>query len=374
MLESKKKDNCLRGELKGVFFPFIDMLDSGVLLIDSSYYVRFFNKEFLNLYSISYETIFNQNIKSFLGIEVFRKIIIACGKITLEGSKKQEIEIKRSDAINVFFTIVIIKTKGQSGKEYFILNFRDVTKKRELENKLLEAQKEIENVNKLKFTFLSQMSHEIRTPINTILNYVTLLKDESKCSGNQSIIQSFNTIDRAGYRIVRTIEEILNYSEIQANLYQCVFERIDIKSVILSIINDFSEEIKENNLDLQFKCNTFDTQVTIDRYSVRKIFIHLIENAIKYSAEGRILISVDRGEGASLVIKVTDTGIGISENYLSEIFTPFTQEDQGYTRLYDGNGLGLCLVKKYCDLNEVKIEVESEKGIGSTFVLLFNTK
>jgi len=96
-----------------------------------------------------------------------------------------------------------------------------------------------------------------------------------------------------------------------------------------------------------------------------------VDNAIKYTPRGKINISVYRDQNARLITEVSDTGIGIGEEYLDDLFTPFSQEDMGYTRKYEGNGIGLTLVKKYCELNNANIEVESKKGEGSTFKVVF---
>lgn len=102
-----------------------------------------------------------------------------------------------------------------------------------------------------------------------------------------------------------------------------------------------------------------------------QIFDHLIDNAIKYTEEGSVTISIDQDYLKRIVIEIEDTGIGISEKFLPHIFKPFTQEEAGYTRTYEGTGLGLSLVKKYCELHNANIEVESKKGHGSVFKIIF---
>ncbi len=96
----------------------------------------------------------------------------------------------------------------------------------------------------------------------------------------------------------------------------------------------------------------------------------MVDNAIKYSDKGFIEIFADNTEKHDLIIKVVDTGIGMSKEYLPNIFNSFSQEEQGYTRSYDGNGLGMALVKKYCDIVSADISVKSKKGKGTTFTLI----
>ncbi|MFA3784040.1 ATP-binding protein [Melioribacteraceae bacterium 4301-Me] len=118
------------------------------------------------------------------------------------------------------------------------------------------------------------------------------------------------------------------------------------------------------------------TRWLADEYSVFQIFHNLIHNAIKYTNEGEIEVNAKRDENNNLIVEVRDTGIGIAcecttscKEYLPRLFQPFSQEEQGYTRKYEGNGLGLALVKRYCEINKAAIEVNSTKGKGTTFKL-----
>jgi signal transduction histidine kinase len=97
----------------------------------------------------------------------------------------------------------------------------------------------------------------------------------------------------------------------------------------------------------------------------------LIDNAIKYTKKGKVEIVLGKNKTGNIIVEVKDTGIGISKEFLSRIFEPFAQEEQGYNRSFEGNGLGLALVKNYCNINNVLIEVESEKSLGSTFRIYF---
>ena len=103
------------------------------------------------------------------------------------------------------------------------------------------------------------------------------------------------------------------------------------------------------------------------------MFINLIENAIKYTNKGSITIESSQNPFGNIQVDITDTGIGISQDYISKIFDPFSQEEQGYTRTYEGIGLGLSLVKSYAELNNAELKVKSEKNIGSVFTVIFNT-
>jgi signal transduction histidine kinase len=162
-------------------------------------------------------------------------------------------------------------------------------------------------------------------------------------------------------------------SEIQAKTIQVLPRVFDIDKTVLAVLykeNSYYAESKK--LSLIYKVETSNTQIFADDYCVTQIFANLIDNAIKYTSNGKIEIIVKRNQNDKLFVEVKDTGIGIGKEFIPKLFSAFLQEDQGYTRKYEGNGLGLALVKNYCEINNASIEVESTKGIGSTFRVMFN--
>lgn len=140
------------------------------------------------------------------------------------------------------------------------------------------------------------------------------------------------------------------------------------------LINLFPNTISlllEKNIKLTFENRAEQCAVLADEYTLNQIYANLLDNAIKYTEKGDVKIEI-YNENNHLIISVSDTGIGMSEDYLNRMFTPFSQEDFGYTRKYEGNGLGLSLVKKYCEMNDAEIKVESKKGNGTKVYTKFN--
>ncbi|MGE5497957.1 MAG: sensor histidine kinase, partial [Syntrophothermus sp.] len=229
-----------------------------------------------------------------------------------------------------------------------------------------------ERSDRLKSEFLAQMSHEIRTPISTMLNFISLIRDEVPRPLNDEMVFAFDAIDSTSRRIIRTIDLILNMSQVQTGLLECDYKVLNLeKDVLLSIMKEYSTAAKLKGLEMLFTNNSGDPSLRADSYSVIQIFSNLINNAIKYTKKGEINITIYRTENDNLAVDVADTGIGISNEYINRLFTPFSQEEQGYTRKFEGNGLGLALVKKYCELNDAEIKVKSEKGKGSIFTVIF---
>lgn len=260
-----------------------------------------------------------------------------------------------------------------SGKYFLLAIIRDISERKMAQQRLIEAKNKAEQSDKLKSEFLAQMSHEIRTPINAILSFTSLVESEYADDATGEMKTSFDIIKSAGRRIIRTIDLLLNMSEMQQGIYDYVPVDTDVFGLLAGLYEQFIRVMKNDKIDLRLKKHTDNAIVLADEYTVNQIFDNLIDNALKYTDEGKVEVIVKRNEHKQLQVVVADTGIGISEEYLPNLFKPFTQEDSGYTRKYEGNGLGMALVKQYCDLNNADISVESVKGEGTEFTVTFKS-
>ena len=227
--------------------------------------------------------------------------------------------------------------------------------------------------DKLKSEFLAQVSHEIRSPINTILNYTSLIELDFNESLDDSGREYFRSINNAATRLIRTIDLIINMSELEIGSYNPNIHEVNL---VYNVLEPITMEYKNTayckglTLDLE---NSLDSEITVmgDEYTLSQIFTNLIDNAIKYTQKGGIRIIIEEIE-KQLVVSIKDTGIGIATEYLPRLFEKFSQEEQGYTRKFEGSGLGLALVKEYCRINKATVEVESVKEKGSTFKIVFH--
>ena len=137
------------------------------------------------------------------------------------------------------------------------------------------------------------------------------------------------------------------------------------------MFNEHQLIAKNKNLELIYTCRAKKKEINADEYCITQIFANLIDNALKFTKKGKVEILVSNNSNDDIIVEVKDTGIGMGKEFLKHLFEPFVQETTGYTRAYEGNGLGLALVKRYCDINNAILEVESEKGIGTTFKVIF---
>ncbi len=274
----------------------------------------------------------------------------------------------------IIFAIVksILLRDDKGSPHHFVEQVVDITERKLAEKELIVARDKAQESDRLKSAFLAQMSHEIRTPLNVILNITPIISDELSSSLDDELNELLNSVNSAGKRLQRTIDLILNMSSVQSGNYEPDFELINLENEFHGLIREFRNLCEEKGLILSYKCTAPNPEVSADHYTITQIFQNLVDNAIKYTKEGKIEITISEPEEGKLTVAIKDTGIGISKKYLASIFSPFSQEDVGQKREYEGNGLGLALVKKYVEINNAQITVESEKGVGSNFSVVFN--
>ena len=266
----------------------------------------------------------------------------------------------------------VINSEGEV--THYLAIKEDITAKKIIQQELIEAKEKAEESDRLKSEFLAQMSHEIRSPLNVILSYNSFLKDELSSKIENGLDSAFASIDSAGKRLLRTIDLILNMAAVQTNNIDYKPERVNIEDILKTLTKEFEFEAKHAGLKLNFTIESKNVTILSDEYIVSEIFQNLINNAIKYTKKGIVNIRLFNDDKKRLSVSVSDTGIGISEEYLPKLFQPFSQEESGYSRSFEGNGLGLALVKNYVDLIDAEINVKSDKGKGSSFTVTFKNK
>ena len=240
------------------------------------------------------------------------------------------------------------------------------------ENELKIQKEKAEESDRLKSEFLAQISHEIRTPLNVILSYVSLIEIEFKEYLKENSLEIIQSINEASQRLLRTVTSILDMSLLRVNNYNANFGIININEMLNFLFHNFSRISKKKNIEINLNEEISNAMINGDHYTTLKLFENIIDNSIKYTEKGNIDIKIGKTLGNKISIEIRDTGIGIAKDYLTRIFEPFTQESTGDTRKFDGNGLGLALVKKYAELNNYEIKIESEKGIGTAVVIYMN--
>jgi PAS domain S-box-containing protein len=253
------------------------------------------------------------------------------------------------------------------GKKAMLEIFQDITERKENELELIRAKDKAEESDKLKTAFLHNISHEIRTPLNAIVGFSALLGEpetdkQSRDSYTEVIMQSSN-------HLLSIISDIVDISNIEANLIKTVHNEINLNHVLKSLIGQFSMEAYKKKIDLVYEKGLSDTdaQIVTDNAKLTQILTNLLSNAIKFTEKGSVLLSYSLA-GDFIEFKVADTGIGISKEHFSRIFERFYQVQNSVSRLYEGTGLGLSISKAYVEHMGGTIWLNSERGNGTTFI------
>lgn len=245
--------------------------------------------------------------------------------------------------------------------------FEDFGEKKKAENLLIRAKLETEKSSKLKSEFLAMMSHEIRTPLNILIGSAEVVAEDLRTEENSELDQFFRNMKDAAARIIRTIESILMIAELKTGAYESKKKLIDLNIALIPFIEKHVDLLaQKTGLEFSIIKPSGPLLCEADVHSLQQIFVQLLDNAFKYTNDGKIEIVVSKTEEHISLI-VSDSGIGMTNEFMHTMFSPFSQEDQSYSRPYEGNGLGLALVKEYCELNSISLEISSTKNVGSTF-------
>ncbi len=292
----------------------------------------------------------------------------------IEQSAYYEKRMVRKDGEIIYVIVEAVLVKNKEGRpSHVIEQVIDITERKRVEKELIFAKERAEESDRLKSAFLAQMSHEIRTPLNVILTAMSLIQDELDDTDDDTKV-ILESVSSAGKRLQRTIDLILNISAVQSGSYSPQLVQLDLDKELMALLYEFKTIANEKGLRISYLCKAGSSIILADHYSVVQVFQNLIDNAIKYTLKGNIEIILDDIDKEKLQVVVRDSGIGISKDYIANLFSPFSQEDVGHKREFEGNGLGLALVKKYVEINNAEILVESVKDKGSTFTVIFNKK
>ncbi len=248
------------------------------------------------------------------------------------------------------------------GRSLVLSVFKDVSAKKAVQNKLMEAKEKAEEANRFKTSLLSNISHEIRTPLNGILGGAEHIKMSRKA--DTELHSQLDIILQSGERLLDTINSLLDIAKIEANKMPVVYTQTDVREFLETIILPHKAAAARKMLELDFKFLGTAGQANIDRRFLEMILNNLLGNSIKYTEKGVISVACQRVDG-SILLEVADSGIGISEEFQKRMFDPFEQESKGNNRLFEGTGLGLSITRNLVDLMGGKIQVWSAKSEGT---------
>jgi len=283
------------------------------------------------------------------------------GRFTFEGIHKN------GKIRNWEVSITEIEWEGSNATLGVLL---DVTERLKARRKLEKALEQASNANEVKNQFLANMSHEIRTPLNTILGFTELIKKSTKDVIGEEGKEFFEIVNTSGQRLMNTVHEILDISQIEAGSYVGKAKYFNLVDVTQLLVSGLQIKVKEKELKIEFQSILKNMQVFADRDGITQSISNILDNAIKYTIKGKITVSLTQ-KSKCPILTIEDTGVGMSKKYQDKIFEIFSQESEGYSKNYQGIGLGMSIVKRHLDLNQVKIVIKSTRGKGTAIILTF---
>ena len=280
-------------------------------------------------------------------------------------------------ASSIISIILVLLRKARKAETVAKLAANNTQK---LNDKLEIALEKAEDASLAKTRFLNNMSHDIRTPMNVILGYAQLMEDELKGKDMPETLEHLEKLQQSGNLLLSIINNVLDMARIESGRMELDENYCRIEDVRKSLFAVFDEKARKKNIALHYTMNVEHEHVLTDVTKVKEIFVNILSNAIKYTPSGgSVMMSVDElpcDEPGYMIVRnrVSDTGIGISRDYMTKIFDAFTREQNTTKSKIAGTGLGMSIVRKYVDLLGGTIDVESELGKGSTFTVTLKHK
>ncbi|MBF0479511.1 MAG: PAS domain S-box protein [Candidatus Omnitrophica bacterium] len=348
----------------------LDNSPASIILTNDKEQIVSWNKYTEQLLGYSNEELHLKMIKELYPVQEWEKIRSA--EIRKKGSEHHleiQVKTKTGDLIDVDLSVNILKDEDGAvmGSVGILV---DITKRKRLEEKLLQAKLAAEEANQTKSMFLANMSHEVRTPMNAILGMLDLTLDMTLGTEQR---ENLVVAREAADNLLGLLNDILDLSRVEAG--KITLEHIDfhLPNVVKNTCKGLAVIAKDKNLELVLNVAPDVPELIMgDPVRVRQIIINLINNAIKFTPQGQIRTSIKldqrKGEKVTLVFAIQDEGIGIPADKIDKIFEVFTQADESTARRYGGTGLGLAICKRLVEMMEGRIWVESVEGKGSTFL------
>jgi len=244
---------------------------------------------------------------------------------------------------------------------------RDISEHKTQESQLLKARDEAEGASRAKTQFLASMSHELRTPLNAIIGFSEILNRELFGALGEARYRVYaRLIHESGEHLLNVVNDILDMSKIEAGKFKVVKEPFDVASLVNSCCDIMRHTAEQRSLSLEVEVEPNIPELAADKRACKQMLLNLIANAIKFTEPGGWVRVMARVQDGNVLLEVSDNGIGISDQDLPKLGSPFVQASGSYDRSYEGAGLGLSVVKGLARLHDGSLELASTLGEGTT--------
>ncbi len=296
-----------------------------------------------------------------------------------QSGKNSENEELFTDSQGLVHTILTKKSLfvSQEGNKFLVGLIRDITEERNVKQELLNSKNQAIKTSEAKSQFLANMSHEIRTPLNSIIGFTDYLMNTIH---DDNVLDVLKMVKNSSDHLLGLVNTVLDLSKIESGNIGLKNTDFCLRQLFQDICEQFKATSHENSVPIYLEIDReVDGNISGDKSKLVQIMNNLINNAYKFTNSGRIdvkvrLLPLQDKSSETISVVVSDTGVGIAEDFMPFIFQEFRQQDEGKDRAFDGSGLGLSIVKKYVDLMGGTINVNSTLGVGTRVDLTFTFK
>ena len=338
-----------------------------ILIADMHYQIVQVNTAAVSIFRYSEPELIKREVFSLFSSEQRPEILPLFSPKQNDIQQKKQLYCLRSDGavVPAEVSVSVLETDGE-GNQYGII-IRDRTYEQKVQDRLVQEVQEAEELNTLKSNFVATISHELRTPLIGIMGFSEMMQSES----SEPVIQGWaGRILFSGKRLLNTLNALIDLSRIEAKDHFIAPYEILAQDLIDEIIINHKPEADRKGLAFTAIAEPENLTIITDEAMLSRILNNLVENAVKYTERGSVSVSITGTDDDKIRILVEDTGIGMSEKEIRIVFEDFRQASEGYSRLYEGTGLGLSLAKRFVVLLSGSISVDSQPHLGSIFTVI----
>ncbi|MCX7875609.1 MAG: PAS domain-containing sensor histidine kinase [Melioribacteraceae bacterium] len=327
------------------------------------------NDNFCKKFGLDKNKIYSLKIDDFIPQNLSKEIYQAIYYLSSKNNSYHEFIYKHFDGHEFNCKVTSVPETGNN-LNYFIITLKDITEEVRYREQLKKAYHKEMQLNKMKSDFLANMSHEIRTPFNAVVGFSEIIEESIESGDIELLRELMDSMKEVLGRALNLFTNIIEVSQIESG--EIELEKVDLNCnhIIRNIAKRFEEEFQKKNIEFILELSDDDCIIEVDWVKFEKIILSLIENAIKYTEQGYVFVGT-KSYNKFIEIIIEDSGVGIEKNQIERLLKPFTQEIEGYTRPFEGAGLGLTIAYKLTLLMDGKFDIRSEKNKGTRITLSF---
>jgi len=346
-----------------------------VFITDTDGNITYVNTQFTKVTGYSEKEVLGKNPRILKSGNTPRAVYAKLWTDILAGRMwRGEIEDHGKDGRTFWAAARISPIRDRDGNiTHFVAMHEDITQRKEAEQQLITAKAEAEVANRSKSEFIANMSHELRTPLNAIIGFSNILQNETfGALVHEKQREYVNDIIASGEHLLELINDILDVSAIEANSLNVCEDDIDVPKIANASVRLINPRAEEGHIEVINKITAPLPLLRADERRLKQILLNLLTNAVKFTPEnGRVVLNATIDDVEGLIVRVEDTGIGMTPEELAKALTKFGQVDSKLSRKHEGSGLGLTLASGLAEALGGRLDIVSTKGQGTTAILTF---